>query len=206
MKKTTCFIGIIFMAIMLTTFVSCDNNIRITVTEEEWNNNMNAMNCEYYFEHSHELLGTAKWNIKNDVNGFSQYNIIGDHTIFYVKKNDRWYRVNKNNDNNEYVGTLINEHYQGTTNIKNNISSNISLECDYSQFVFDKEIGGYVYIQEINHGTKSVYVFFENGELVRVEARIVDNTSTYYETWIFVFKNINKTVVDIPEFTIKQKK
>lgn len=208
MRKAGYFIVMILMVTVLIISSSCNKDIRRTVTEEEWNKNMNAMNYEYSYEiHSESIFTnlTHKRKCKCDTDAFMEKSDHYDFWTYTVKKNGIWYRVEKNLENGEPLIERMGESYTGTYSIKQNIAlESLYSDYDYSQFVFDEEKGAYTYIIEEPFFACYIYLFFENGDLARVEAfaENYDNTE-YKRSWIFVFKNINNTVVDVPEFSIE---
>ncbi len=185
-----------------------------TVTEEQWNANLNSTNytieANIYFEdHNGEEVETdgAYLCMQISPNASYEYRTYNAETlndVYYTLINDVWYQVVYNNETMRFEGRAL--YYDAS---QDTIGTEICIDLQYSDFVFDSSLGAYVWtyskITSDCSISNSLQLFFNNGVLDTI--LIIDRftySETEYEIDSYEIKvtNIGSTVVDVPEFVI----
>ena len=189
---------VLVMIMLITALTSCEllnqlfptddkpvETIKRTVTEEEWNANLEMSNFEISNESN--LPATYYLDVSGKVTENAVYLVTGNGPdLFAVCKDGIWYQLQKAEE--EYSATNVD--YSG---IKLKDIMNLGAYADYS---YDEQKGAYV----MTEAESSIEVYFENGNIARVEVNTTDECETYYIK--YYLKNVGTTVIDIPEFTI----
>ena len=193
---------VLVMIMLITALTSCEllnqlfptddkpvETIRRTVTEEEWNANLEMSNFEISNESN--IPTSSYLNISGKITENAVSLVGNEIELFAVCKDGIWYLLQKAEGEEEYSATNID--YPG---IKLKDIMNFGAYADYS---YDEKKGAYV----TTEAESSIEVYFENGNIAKIEAYIMyDGEESYLKCY---FKNVGTTVIDIPEFDITKR-
>ncbi len=164
-----------------------DNNteVRTTVTEEEWNANMEQTNftvsidattTEYKYMYC--ITDTNTRVEFSEPTEFTQYFAIQDGVKYYVVENED--------------GSWSGAQYDFAL-VEVSIGDTVGINTTYSSWVYDAEKKAYSF--EDDDGTIH-WFYFEDGIIAKYETGEAD------ASLVAIFSNIGTTVVEVPEFSI----
>ena len=199
MKRILSLVFIILTLLSVFSLASCDasdesEEIRYTITQEEWDANMNEINftvlCEA--ESSNGQSSTHYvYNTENTREVTYLYKDAYEYSEWQVREGDKSYLLY------EYEGRIIVEKIMWK---ESDLSSfTIFGRVEFDDLVYDENSKNYVYEKEGNVYTK-ITIHFENGVIKTVDTIM----SNEYEQLVerYIISNIGTTVVEVPEFDI----
>lgn len=199
MKRILSLVLIILTLLSVFSLASCDasdesEEIRYTITQEEWDANMNEINftvlCEA--ESSNGQSSTHYvYNTENTREVTYLYKDAYEYSEWQVREGDKSYLLY------EYEGRIIVEKIMWK---ESDLSSfTIFGRVEFDDLVYDENSKNYVYEKEGNVYTK-ITIHFENGVIKTVDTIM----SNEYEQLVerYIISNIGTTVVEVPEFDI----
>lgn len=197
MKRILLLTLVLITLLSVFSLVSCDapeenKEMRYTITQEEWDANMNAINftvlCEV--ESSNGQSSTHYvYNTENAREVAYLYKDADEYSEWQVREGDKKYILY------EYEGKIIVEKSTWT---ELNLSSFVILgRVEFDDLVYDENSKNYVYEKEGDVYTK-ITIHFENGVIKTVDTFM----SNEYEQLVerYTISNIGTTVVEVPEF------
>lgn len=201
------FLSLTLVAIMLLTtlmLTSCDpisevkgfinkvlgrEEVRYTITEEEWDNVLNITNFTFEISASDEEYSVSMIYKASDNAMYAKTDLFGEEIEAYfdiaagysIMKNDAGAWEGQKSELNEDENTLG--------------AIGFFPELNFSDFTYDESLKAYVY-EDVEGETKYEF-YFENGNIVRMKAYPTDPEID----GIISLTNIGSTTVELPKYT-----
>lgn len=158
--------------------------IRMTVTEEEWNMHLNAFNFEALFFPAVDGEGLSS----------TQYSMNGVHLLddeYYVEENGKIYHLVETESG--WIGEEI-EAFLG-------LSGPLIKGLDYNDFVYNSETMYYETDKVTEEGLKYSFMFGDGYlALISIENTLDSNSEIEY----YFIGNVGSVEFEVPEYTIKK--
>ena len=211
MKKI---ISLLIIAVMMVLpLASCnknsDNNVRTTITEDEWdaldnitNYTCNIKGTDYQFifgtHHGQNYTSTIKVTEKAE-HTFYKFGYDSDaetNEYYYFVENGESYRLSKSSD----------ESWKAKTS---NLTPDSLLEyitydeVEFDDLTYNKNNNAYTCTVKDDDCTLTFTYYFKAGTLTKFEFRYSEVEGDRYEETV-TFSNIGTTTVTLPEYTIEE--
>ena len=161
---------------------------RTTVTEEEWNNNMNLQNCTVEILLDGSYLGCKKVTENAIKSGYD----------FYTFKDGLTYRLSYNYENERWEARIAEDDFYMKDFLEFYNSCSSTSQLDFSNFEYNDDIQAYVYVWESY--SEEFIVRFKDGKLLSVQERALN--LIVEQTIVKNIFDIGTTVIEIPEYVI----